>query len=210
MRQHQEFIYCFPACDYPVFKCGRSNDPHRRAMQLPVKIDLQRSWVWPVLDNASARFAEATLHGRIASLHAEMPKGDGSSEWFRIEAVDQLREFVTREHGWLDLGSEMPVPPLLNRASRRAPRKRARDGASNTSDSTNSLANQSSRSLSLTFELWDEYELSRRIGVSVPTIRSWRSRGGGPPFVKIGRRVAYRPTSVEEHFLSQERSAKDR
>lgn len=56
------------------------------------------------------------------------------------------------------------------------------------------------------FEMWNEDKLSEVIDVPVPTIRSWRSRGGGPPFIKIGRKVKYRPTSVWKWLEEQERT----
>jgi phage terminase Nu1 subunit (DNA packaging protein) len=31
-------------------------------------------------------------------------------------------------------------------------------------------------------------EASRMTGVAVATLETWRSRGGGPPFLKLGRR----------------------
>lgn len=59
------------------------------------------------------------------------------------------------------------------------------------------------------FELWDEDRLSLEIGVPVATLRSWRSRGGGPPFLKIGRRVRYRNTTVWKWLGDQERTVDD-
>ena len=59
------------------------------------------------------------------------------------------------------------------------------------------------------FELWDEDRLSEEIGVPVATLRSWRSRGGGPPFLKIGRRVRYRNTTVWKWLGDQERTVDD-
>jgi len=32
----------------------------------------------------------------------------------------------------------------------------------------------------------------------VRTLEDWRYRGGGPPFVKMGRAVRYRPSDLEE------------
>jgi hypothetical protein len=37
----------------------------------------------------------------------------------------------------------------------------------------------------------DEHEASRISGIPVPTLRSNRTRGGGPPFLKLGRSVRY-------------------
>lgn len=40
-------------------------------------------------------------------------------------------------------------------------------------------------------KLVDETEASRMLGTSVRTLQKWRYRGGGPPFVKLGRLVRY-------------------
>lgn len=40
-------------------------------------------------------------------------------------------------------------------------------------------------------EAVDEHEAARVVGESVATLRSKRTRGGGPPFVKKGARVIY-------------------
>jgi Helix-turn-helix domain len=44
------------------------------------------------------------------------------------------------------------------------------------------------------------------LGVSVRTLQAWRVRGGGPPYVKIGRSVRYQRRQLvifqEEHTVS--------
>jgi predicted DNA-binding transcriptional regulator AlpA len=37
------------------------------------------------------------------------------------------------------------------------------------------------------------------LGVSRFTVRSWRLKGTGPRFLKMGRAVRYRPEDVEEY-----------
>jgi predicted DNA-binding transcriptional regulator AlpA len=44
--------------------------------------------------------------------------------------------------------------------------------------------------------LWDEDETSAAIGWTVSTLQKKRVSGGGPPFVKLGRSVRYRPSDV--------------
>jgi predicted DNA-binding transcriptional regulator AlpA len=47
---------------------------------------------------------------------------------------------------------------------------------------------------------------SRLTGVSVCTLETWRSRGGGPKFIKIGAKmVRYQRRSLLEWMASQER-----
>jgi Helix-turn-helix domain len=38
----------------------------------------------------------------------------------------------------------------------------------------------------------NETQAAMFLGVSVRTLQAWRVRGGGPPYVKIGRTVRYR------------------
>lgn len=40
-------------------------------------------------------------------------------------------------------------------------------------------------------------ELSQATGWPVPTLNGWRSRGGGPPFVRCGRSVRYPLAAVQ-------------
>lgn len=45
-----------------------------------------------------------------------------------------------------------------------------------------------------------ETELSERLGIPVTTLRTWRNRRAGPPFVKIGpRAVRYSWQAVREY-----------
>ena len=42
----------------------------------------------------------------------------------------------------------------------------------------------------------DENEASKITSIPTPTLRTLRSKGGGPPFVKIGRSVRYEVTDL--------------
>ena len=42
-----------------------------------------------------------------------------------------------------------------------------------------------------------DVEVAGRLGVSRFTVRSWRLKGLGPRFLKMGRAVRYRPEDVE-------------
>lgn len=46
--------------------------------------------------------------------------------------------------------------------------------------------------------LVNEHELSGLIKISTSTLRKWRWEGKGPKFIKMGRRVVYRMSDVEE------------
>ncbi len=45
--------------------------------------------------------------------------------------------------------------------------------------------------------LIDEKACAGLVGCVVSTLQKWRVRGDGPPFVKVGRLVRYRPEDVE-------------
>ena len=44
-----------------------------------------------------------------------------------------------------------------------------------------------------------DIEVAKRLGVSRFTVRSWRMKGTGPRFLKMGRAVRYRAQDVEEY-----------
>jgi excisionase family DNA binding protein len=44
-----------------------------------------------------------------------------------------------------------------------------------------------------------DVEVAARLGVSRFTVRSWRLKGTGPRFLKMGRAVRYRPQDVDEY-----------
>lgn len=46
--------------------------------------------------------------------------------------------------------------------------------------------------------LWDEGQVAELLGVSVQTVARLRKRGVGPPYVRVGRRIVYRLTAVNE------------
>jgi len=50
-------------------------------------------------------------------------------------------------------------------------------------------------------------EVARRLGISERSLSRLRETGGGPPFVKIGRRVAYNPASLTDWTLRLERES---
>jgi excisionase family DNA binding protein len=44
-----------------------------------------------------------------------------------------------------------------------------------------------------------DIEVASRLGVSRFTVRSWRLKGVGPRFLKMGRAVRYRPQDVDDY-----------
>jgi predicted site-specific integrase-resolvase len=53
-------------------------------------------------------------------------------------------------------------------------------------------------------ELWTPEEAARVLKVSVRTLAWWRQKGTGPPYLKAGRFIRYRPSEVRE-WLRRER-----
>jgi predicted DNA-binding transcriptional regulator AlpA len=58
--------------------------------------------------------------------------------------------------------------------------------------------------------LLDEHEVSRRLSVSVNTLRYWRACGDGPNYVKLGRLVRYDSGALEKFILRNLRVSKAR
>jgi predicted DNA-binding transcriptional regulator AlpA len=46
--------------------------------------------------------------------------------------------------------------------------------------------------------LLNETQVSEKIQVSLACLRRWRLRGEGPPYVKVGPLVRYRPEAIAE------------
>lgn len=51
--------------------------------------------------------------------------------------------------------------------------------------------------------LYCESVISKALVCEEKTLQAWRSRGGGPPFVKIGRLVRYRGCDVKKWITSR-------
>jgi hypothetical protein len=56
-------------------------------------------------------------------------------------------------------------------------------------------------------ELVTEQRAAALLQVSVKCLQSWRSRGGGPPFVKLGRCVRYGVSDLEAFVQSAVRTS---
>ncbi len=53
--------------------------------------------------------------------------------------------------------------------------------------------------------LLTEQRVAQLLQVTVKTLQAWRVRGGGPPFVKVGRCVRYRLEDVEAYVAASTR-----
>ena len=52
-------------------------------------------------------------------------------------------------------------------------------------------------------KLLDEKEVANSYGLSVRTLQAWRIKGGGPVFCKLGSRVKYRPSDLEDFLRAR-------
>jgi hypothetical protein len=60
-----------------------------------------------------------------------------------------------------------------------------------------------------TLVLWNTREVSECLKISKATLESWRSRGGGPAFVRVGKRaIRYTPKSIREFVASSNEPSK--
>lgn len=55
--------------------------------------------------------------------------------------------------------------------------------------------------------LHDERAEAARLGISHRTLQAWRTRGGGPPFYKLGSAVRYSPAAVDQWLAEQARTS---
>jgi predicted site-specific integrase-resolvase len=53
--------------------------------------------------------------------------------------------------------------------------------------------------------LLNEKELARLLGVKEQTLQVWRTKGAGPPYIKVGHTVRYNLARVEEFLQGGER-----
>ena len=51
--------------------------------------------------------------------------------------------------------------------------------------------------------LLDESEAAKFLAISVRTLQAWRTRGFGPPFVRLGRAIRYRLKDLIEWVKSK-------
>ena len=55
-------------------------------------------------------------------------------------------------------------------------------------------------------DLIPETEFAKQRGVSVRTVQRERAQRVGPPFIRLGRKIYYRPAAIEAWLLDQEQA----
>jgi predicted DNA-binding transcriptional regulator AlpA len=60
-------------------------------------------------------------------------------------------------------------------------------------------------------ELLNDHEAAEMLGLTVDVLQAWRRKGLGPPYVKLGRSVRYRPVDIRAHIHARvaERGSED-
>jgi excisionase family DNA binding protein len=53
-------------------------------------------------------------------------------------------------------------------------------------------------------KLWTVGMLSSYLGIPVATLYKWRQQEAGPPAVRLGKHIRYRPEAVKDWLRSQE------
>ena len=66
-------------------------------------------------------------------------------------------------------------------------------------NASNDVGSKESFASRLEHRILTDLEVSERLGVSRFTVRSWRIKGVGPRFLKMGRAVRYRSQDVDEY-----------
>jgi predicted DNA-binding transcriptional regulator AlpA len=59
----------------------------------------------------------------------------------------------------------------------------------------------------MTSNLLSEREAAARVGLSPRTLEGYRTDGNGPAFVRLGRRVLYRPADLDAWITSHIRTS---
>ena len=55
--------------------------------------------------------------------------------------------------------------------------------------------------------LWDQDEFARFAGLTVDQVKKLRTRGGGPPFIRLGRQIRYNPAKIAAWVQSKEQES---
>ncbi|MCP2091996.1 UNVERIFIED_ORG: hypothetical protein J2Y81_008102 [Paraburkholderia sediminicola] len=97
-------LYFLVNKEQSAFKIGISRHPHRRAKALSVEIDTERSFEIEIVDGDAYR-TERTLQYLFRHWRYDMPRGDGYTEWFGIDALAEVISFARAHADKLGLGS---------------------------------------------------------------------------------------------------------
>jgi predicted site-specific integrase-resolvase len=55
--------------------------------------------------------------------------------------------------------------------------------------------------------LLNEHDAASMLNVSAGTLRNWRSKGDGPPFIRVGSAIRYAPEGLRQYVEARTRNA---
>ncbi|MEO5666234.1 MAG: helix-turn-helix domain-containing protein [Nocardioides sp.] len=107
-------------------------------------------------------------------------------------------------------GDQPGLWPLSETATRPRARLARRQPVASTPASPQPLQQQANQSATAEVaNLWD-IDLAAHLGVPKSTIYGWRTTNHGPPAIKVGKHLRWRPASVIDWAAKSESSADDR
>ncbi len=116
-KKRSAYVYALVHATEPRFKIGHSVNPIARAQLLrsgyskefKEPLDLMRSCMWQCPTARHARGLEGTLHLRFLKYNLEIARGSGYTEWFSLDALPDVREYVRLNRDDLGCSDSQPV-----------------------------------------------------------------------------------------------------
>ncbi|WOB25912.1 GIY-YIG nuclease family protein [Xanthomonas dyei] len=108
----EQYLYLLLNREATAFKIGVAFQPLTRGAQLPQSIDSEKSLQIP-MSGGSAIKVEKILHYLFQSHSFEMPRGDGYTEWFAVDALGDVLKFLDEQRDRLGIGVPEPIPPKV-------------------------------------------------------------------------------------------------
>ncbi len=105
----EQYLYLLANRDATAFKIGVSFQPIIRSARLPQEIDSEKSLQIPMIGGSASK-VEKILHYLFQSQSFAMPRGDGYTEWFAIEALSDVLSFLEEQKIRLGIGPPERIP----------------------------------------------------------------------------------------------------
>ncbi|WP_372178154.1 GIY-YIG nuclease family protein [Xanthomonas axonopodis pv. phyllanthi] len=109
----EQYVYLLLNKEATAFKIGVAFQPLTRGAQLPQSIDSENSFQIP-MTGGSAIKVEKVLHYLFQNHSFDMPRGDGYTEWFAIDALGDVLKFLEDQRDRLGIGVPEPIPPKVH------------------------------------------------------------------------------------------------
>ncbi|MCS3807768.1 GIY-YIG nuclease family protein [Xanthomonas sp. 4461] len=110
----EQYLYLLPNKEGTAFKIGVAFHPMIRSTRLPQAIDHEKSFQVP-MTSGSALKVEKVLHILFKDNSFPMPHGAGYTEWFAIEALDDVLKFLEDQRSRLGVGAPERIPVRIER-----------------------------------------------------------------------------------------------